>query len=192
MTRTILGAALLLASACATTGPRLPKFQLLAPSVRISGTVVAVEGTDFDLLVDNDLATPWPVFAGVVHCEVYGHDGLPEEPGEVLTVGQRVAVSGALVLDNDVHQVEEAAHPERAPYRGLYRAWLPKPELHPYWGSTIVVEPAPLELVSLLLGFYGETYSTSWKWNQVAGVDGHAVAGSWTTATVRISPAAAR
>lgn len=179
---------LALAMACACAGvpvADLDKFQVLVPAARVSGTVVFVSGTDFDLKIDQPgLSAPWPYVNGIVHCEVYGYGPYPaEEPGAYLAVGERVSVAGVLVLDNTVHPGEEAG---RVVMRGAFKAWRPKLELHPYWMSSIVRDPPPLATHSVEVGFWAEVYAGTWTLDEALGIDNVGVPGTWSTATMEV------
>ena len=199
----------LLLSGCATAGGiRVDKFQVLAPA-RLVGEVVAVRGTDFDLRLNAPLGP----LGSLVHCESYGYRGLREEPGAVLQLGQRVAVSGWLVLDNACHPDDSAGRLVR---RGLLRACRPKLELHPYWSSTVTpirapalavrpeggsvaVHPASEEKPAadprsgarlVRVGFWAEVYLGDGRWlaNDLAQVAGAPVPDSWTVLELEVSP----
>jgi hypothetical protein len=154
------------------------KFQVLVRDATISGVVTETDGTDFDLALDSAfwrLRLLFPLFP-TVHCERYGYDDLPGLPGDTppLAVGQRIAVSGALVLDNYVHAEERAEHPERIVQRGLLRAFRPKPELHPYDPASITVDP-PTALRTASIRWFEETYSPEWIPNRILGRGGDGV-----------------
>jgi hypothetical protein len=187
--------ALALAAGCASPA----KFQRLAYPVRAWGEVVAVSGTDIDIKLDPAhggwLERLFPDF-GVLHIERYGYPYQPEDPhdGPIPAVGDRIGVTGALVLDSSVHQEERQAHPDRVISdgpAGLARAWIAKPEMHPYWPGSLVVGEPPGPMVALPVNYCAETWALTWLWERLLDRGGTCVDTSWRTETILVGAPAA-
>jgi len=175
--------------------PLLTKFSILINPYTVIGKVISTEANEIDILPDPSILNlgRLAVF-GSVHCEQYAHSGIhSEETNDVpsrVRIGERIAVSGALVLDNVVHGQERREHPERVKHRGLFgllHAGICKLELHPFWVSSIVHNPKPPIVFSYQqVPLYRQYYITEWFPNRLFCLAGRAVKDSKITVGLEV------